>query len=142
MAFDGPSPFDGDSAFMFAHEVDGMPPAEVHRALLRAFSTVLDLDYVEVDEGVWAWCAAEMVATAIGRPAEATMPEPFATAAKSLPRASDLVPRALEALALITDEVRSEVAGLWNEDREGTLAVHVAPLRTRLRGSQRDESAG
>lgn len=58
MAFDGPTPFDGDPAYDFVHEIGCQSPARVRAALARAFKATR-AEYVEVDEGVWAWCAAE-----------------------------------------------------------------------------------
>lgn len=132
MAFDGPSPFDGDPAFDHLDELEGRPPARVRAALIQAFEAVHRTTYLEVDEGVWAWCAAEMVAIALGKPPERLPPEPFASAATRLTDPVALVPSAISALNVVVDDERSEVAQLWAESGQGTLAEHVAGLRARL----------
>ena len=135
MAFDGPSPFDGDPAFDYLHTVEGASPEDVRSVLFDAFEFVLDpeADYIDVDETVWAWAAAELVALALGRPSDPPPPEPFAGAVKGLPDPAGLVPRALDALEVVADEERSEVAELWAESGDDSLADHLADLRARLR---------
>jgi hypothetical protein len=131
MAFDGPSPFQGDPAYLYLDEIVGQSPEVVRATITRA----LELEgttYVEVDEGVWAWCAAEMLAIAIGRPPAEDVPEPFANIARMIPDCVALVPAAIAALAVVADPGRSEVAGLWQDRGVGTLADHLAPLRRRL----------
>ncbi len=44
------------------------------------------------------------------------------------------MPLALEALEHVADPVKSEVAELWEERGEGSLAEHLADLRARLAG--------
>ncbi len=132
MAFDGPTPFDGDPAFMFLEEVEGQAPAKVRAALVRAFRATRGSEYVEVDEGVWAWAAAELVAVARGRAPRKAPPEPFLSAARALPDPEGLVRPALAALRVVADVERSETAALWEETGEGTLEEHLAPLRARL----------
>lgn len=133
MAFDGPTPFDGDPAFMFLDEVEDQSPADVRAALLRAFKAINGDDYVEVDEGVWPWCAAELVAVARGTPPAKLPPEPFLSAARSLRNVEALARPALAALAVVVDTKRSEVAELWEESGDGTLDAHVSGLRARLK---------
>lgn len=134
MAFDGPTPFDGDPAYDFVHEIEDQSPARVRAALARAFKATR-AEYVEVDEGVWAWCAAELVAVARGRPPRPLPPEPFLSAALSLSDPEALVAPALKALAVVADAERSEVAQLWEESGDGTLTTHLRSLRTRLQAT-------
>ena len=58
MAFDGPTPFDGDPVYMYLDEVEWDQPDDVVRAIREAFEQTREEPYVEVDEGVWAWAAA------------------------------------------------------------------------------------
>jgi hypothetical protein len=135
MAFDGPSPFDGDPAYDYLHVIEGVPPEDVRSVLVDAFEVVLDPDaeYLEIDETVWAWAAAELVAVALGRPSDPPPPEPFASAARGIPDAAALIERALAALDVVADEERSEIAELWLDRDEGSLDAHLMPLRERLR---------
>ncbi len=68
MAFDGPGPFDGDPAFGFQHEIEGARPLDVEAAIEDALCVVIEREYAEIDEGVWAWAAAELMARSLGRP--------------------------------------------------------------------------
>ncbi len=83
MAFDGPTPFDGDPVYNYIDEIKGQPPS------------------------------------------------PFGSA-WSIPNPSILVPAALEALRVVADPKRSEIAGLWNEQGGPTLELHLESLLTRL----------
>ncbi|HJL00408.1 MAG TPA: DUF4259 domain-containing protein [Polyangiaceae bacterium LLY-WYZ-15_(1-7)] len=135
MAFDGPTPFDGDPVYMYLDEVEWDQPDDVVRAIREAFEQTREEPYVEVDEGVWAWAAAEMVAIALGRPPKEAPPEPWGPAAERLgkSRAEQLKTAALAALEVVVDDERSEIAELWNErDDAPQFAEHVAPLRARL----------
>ena len=136
MAFDGPTPFDGDPAWDWLDEIKGESPAAVQAALERTFEAVIDSeeDYIDVDDVVWAWAAAELVALAIGRGSEPAPPEEFAVCVAGLPDASELVDPALRALAVVADPERSEVADLWNDSGDSTLEEHLADLRGRLGG--------
>ena len=132
MAFDGPGAFDGDPAFMFMDEIEGKSPTQVRSALSRAFGHMNPQGYAEVDEGVWAWAAAEMLAVALGNPSSPPPPEPFASAAATIPDAAALVPSALAALDVVVLDTASEVAELWNEAGGPSLHDHLLPLRSRL----------
>lgn len=135
MAFDGPSPFDGDPVYNYIDSISNQAPARVQAVLAAAFQEViqggaarqlppelvsmLGLDpslvptaYCDVDEGVWAWACAEMLALALGTQPESTIPEPFYGAALSLPKPRKLVASALQALDVIGDTKRSELASL------------------------------
>lgn len=135
MAFDGPTPFDGDPVYNYIDEIKGQPPKKIGEAVSRAFEAVgqecESMRYVDVDTGVWAWAAAEMLALALGRPSDPPPPSPFGSA-WSIPNPSLLVPAALEALGVVADPKRSEIAGLWNEQGGPTLELHLESLSTRL----------
>lgn len=135
MAFDGPTPFDGDPVYNYLDTIEGMDAAVVCAALEGAFDFVLGEDgYSEIDETVWAWAAAEMVATALGNGATSPAPKPFQLAAESLSRTDGegLRDKALRVLDVVADPERSEAADLWNESGEGTLNDHLSGLRARL----------
>jgi hypothetical protein len=135
MAFDGPTPFDGDPAFNYIDEIQGQSPKMIRAAVVRAFEAVgqesESMRYVDVDTGVWAWAAAEMLALALGRPSEPPPPSPFGSA-WSIRNPSLLVPAALDALRVVVDPKRSEIAGLWNEQGGPTLERHLDSLLSRL----------
>ncbi len=133
MAFDGPGAFDGDPAFMYLHEVEAKSPSEVRAAMTRAFVAMRPGEYAEVDETVWAWAAAEMVAMALGRPSSPPPPEPFASAGASIPDPEGLVGLALAALDVVVNDQESEIADLWNEGGPPNLDDHLLPLRARLK---------
>lgn len=138
MAFDGPTPFDGDPVYDYRDTIEGVDATEVCAALESAFDVVLSEDgYSEIDETVWAWAAAEMVATALGKGAGSPAPEPFQQAAESLSTqdGEGLRDKALRVLDVVADPERSEVADLWNESGEDTLADHLSGLRARLSNS-------
>ncbi len=162
MAFDGPGPFDGDPVCNYRDLFEQTSPEQVRATLSNAFDAVLqpnshvaqalrtfasmtgapvsDPDEAElprsetydVDETVFAWAAAELVALALGRPSKPPPPQPFASAAAHIPEAVALVPKALAALDVVADASRSEVAALWNQNGRRSLADHLAPLRKRL----------
>lgn len=138
MAFDGPGPFDGDSVYNYLDRVSNQPPTTVQAELAAAFQEViqggaarhmpaefasmLGLDssavptvYVDVDEGVWAWACAEMLAAAMGLPPQTPIPEPFHSVAQSVPEPRMLVADALKALDIVGDSKRSELAALLEE---------------------------
>lgn len=156
MAFDGPGPFDGDPVFNYLHSVSNQPPAAVQAALASAFqevlqggaarhmpaefATMLGIDlpsetqvYIEVDEGVWAWACAEMVAVALGHEPDSPVPEPFFGAAKSLPHPRHLAADAVEVLDIIVDTKRSELASLLNDSDE--FRARIGVLRNNLKQS-------
>lgn len=132
MAFDGPTPFDGDPAYMYLEELEGTPE-EIAAAITDAFEYLgSGEDYYEIDETVWAWACAELVALACGQPSDPAPPDPFAAAARKLPQPSRLVGPALAALEVVATESISEAAELWNESGDDTLAEHLRDLRERL----------
>lgn len=135
MAFDGPTPFDGDPVYNYVDEIKGQSPKKIREAVSRAFEAVgqewESMRYVDVDTGVWAWAAAEMLALALGRPSAPPPPGPFGSS-WSIPDPSLLVPAALDALRVVADPKRSEIAGLWNEQGGPTLELHLDSLLSRL----------
>lgn len=135
MAFDGPTPFDGDPVYMYLDQIEDAPSADIADAIRSAFEFILgDDDYFEIDETVWAWGCAEILASALGRGALESPPGAFGIAAKALSAddADPLREQALAALAVVVDEERSEIAELWNESGDNSLESHIAELRKRL----------
>lgn len=155
MAFDGPGPFDGDPVSNYLDRVSNRPPAVVQDELAAAFREVLEggasrrmpddlanmlgIDpssipsmYLDVDEAVWAWACAEMVAVALGHEPETPIPGPFYAAAQSLPDPRMLVADALKAIDIIGDTARSELAGLLEEAQAEESSKRIASLRTTL----------
>lgn len=131
MAFDGPGPFDGDPAFDFLGEIEAAPE-DVEAAIEDALCAPLEVEYAEIDEGVWAWVAAELIAHyAFGG---ATVPLPEGFVGLPVDDVRDLAPRALEALEVIAIEERSELAELWASAYPEPLAERLRPLRARLGG--------
>ena len=110
-AFDGPGPFDGDAVYNYMGQVE-LSPLAFREVIASALSEVVEggaarhmpseflvmaglerpVVYVDVDEAVWAWACAEIVAMAIGHQPETPVPEAFARAARSLPEPAELVP--------------------------------------------------
>ena len=129
MAFDGPGPFDGDPSVMMAMELEDAPE-DAEAIFEEALCTALEQAYVEVDDGVLAWVAVEMIAHHAGAPGPVPLEGVFARV--TVKDVSDLRPLALEALEWIAEPDRSELAELWNERGEGPLRDRLAELRTRL----------
>jgi len=155
MAFDGPSPFDGDPVFNYLERVSGQPPEALQRNLGAAFQAVIEggaanqlppemasmlgMDpsslpavYIDVDEGVWAWACAEMVALALGHALETPMPEPFITAARTLPEPTKLIADAIDAIDRLGDPKTSEIADLLSGARADDFRGRIAGLRRHL----------
>jgi len=131
MAFDGPSPFDGDPAFDFQQEVLAAPE-DIEAIVEDALCAPLETEYAEIDEGVWAWIAAELLAHyAFGG---ATVELPDALTGLPVESLADLAPLARESLAAVADASRSELAQLWAEGYPEPLAERLAPLLARLAG--------
>jgi hypothetical protein len=133
VAFDGPGPFHGDPAFGLQMELEAAPE-DAEAILEDAMAVACEQPYVEVDDGVWAWIAAELVARHTGHPSPDPLPEAFARV--EVDDVSDLVPLARDALAAVADGERSELAQLWAEGYEQPFADRLADLRRRL-GEQR-----
>lgn len=155
MTFDGPGPFDGDPVFNYLDQVVSQPPSALRDALAGAFrevmlggavrhlppelASMLGMDparlpaaHVDVDEGTWAWACAEMVALALGEEPETPMPEPFRSAASSVPRPWELVGDALAALEVVSDPARSELAGLLQHEGGAGSRRRILALRRTL----------
>ncbi len=133
-AFDGPGPFAGDAVYHYVDQAE-LPPPAFREAVGDAFGEVIrggaarhvpaellamvGLDrpptYLDVDEAVWAWACAELVALAIGHQPETPIPDAFARAARTMPEPAGLISDALEALQIVVDPKRSELAGLLKE---------------------------
>ncbi len=151
-AFDGPGPFDGDAVSNYMDEAL-VPPAAFREVIARAFLEVISGGaarhvpaellamagigtapfYVDVDEAVWAWACAEIVATALGHEPESPIPEAILHRAETTPDPASLIPDALRALEIVADPKRSELAGLLEEandqnafQRMGRLGLHLA----------------
>lgn len=156
MAFDGPGPFDGDPVYNFIDGVSNQPPDAIQGAMAAAFRTViaggaaaqlppelvsmLGIDpsslpgrYADVDEGVWAWACAEMLALALGHEPETPIPAAFHAAALSLPRPRSLVGDALKALEIVADPKRSELAALFEEAKTASVQQRIGSLAKDLR---------
>lgn len=156
MAFDGPTPFDGDPVYNYVDQVVDQTPDVVQEEFTFAFREVIQggasgrmpaefasmlganplsvtsTTYVDVDEGVWAWACAEMVAVALGYEPEPTIPEPFHGVILSLPNAKLLAADALEALDIVRDPKRSEVAGLMRDANADEAYERIDNLRDYL----------
>lgn len=150
-AFDGPGPFDGDAVFHYLDRAS-LAPAAFRDVVAGAFAEVIaggaarrmpkeflalagltELGvYADVDEAVWAWACAEMVALALGRELESPMPEVFAQAARKLPAPAGLLPDALRALDIASDRKRSELAGLLAETGDDAALQRLLRLRALL----------
>ena len=93
--------------------------------------------YIDVDEGVWAWAIAEMVAVSQGYAPETAIPPPFDQVPARIPWPRVLIPKAIQALDIIINPKTSEVAGLL-DDVQGVLLPafqkRVANLRASLDG--------
>lgn len=155
-AFDGPGPFDGDAVHNYVDEVR-QPPAAFREAVASAFDEVAQggaarhmpaeflalagLErppvYVDVDEGVWAWTCADLVALALGHEPETAIPDVFARAARTLPEPEGLVRDAVAALAIVSDRKRSELAGLLDDAGEQRALERMERLRQLLAGAAR-----
>ena len=131
MAFDGPGPFDGDPAFILQAELEEAPE-DAEAIIEDALATALEQSYIDVDDGVWAWVAAELIATNIGRPGPDSMPPAFQRVKVS--DVSDLASLAVEALAAVADVDRSELAQLWAEGYDDPLSTRLVDLTQRLVG--------
>lgn len=129
-AFDGPGPFDGDAAYNYINGLLDVP-AELRIAIVGAFSDVAaggvaarmpeayrkmlgpsSAAYIDVDDGVWAWAAAEMLAIALGFPTETPVPEQVARAARAIKDPEDMAASAAVALKVVCNPGSSELASL------------------------------
>lgn len=152
-AFDGPGPFDGDAVYHYVDEAS-VAPAAFREVIAGAFQEVISggaarrvppellalagleappfyVD-VDVDEGVWAWACAELVAAALGLEPESPIPEEFLQRARTLRAPVGLVPDALRALEIVSDPKRSELAGLLEESNDSGAFQRMERLRSRL----------
>lgn len=152
MAFDGPGPFHGDPVFNHLDSVQNQTPAVLQQVLANAFSevikggasrkmpaeffTMLGFDplsapamFVDIDEGVWAWACAEILAAALGHDPETPIPEPFGSVALSIPQPRRLVADAIKALDLIVDTAHSELGGFVAEGCLAESRDRIARLR-------------
>lgn len=151
-AFDGPGPFDGDAVYNYLDQTK-LSPTAFRATVAGAFGAVVDGGaagqmppellamaglthppvYVDVDEAVWAWACAELVALAIGHKPETPVPLRFAHAAGSLTEPAELIAKACEALQIISDPKRSELAGLLKEADDQATFERIARLQSILR---------
>jgi len=129
MAFDGPGPFDGDACAFLQIELEEAPE-DAEAIIEDMLAGAIEMPYVEVDEGVWAWIAAELVAHHCGREPERPLPSAFTDV--PVKDVSDLVPLAKESLGVIADLERSELAQLWSEGNPDPFAQRLEELQTRL----------
>ncbi|MCP4821882.1 MAG: DUF4259 domain-containing protein [Shimia sp.] len=130
-----------DTALDWVEEEYSAAGVEAVRHALLAVADADANDYVEVDEGAAARCAAEIVAMAFS----AGDPAMDADAAVTLGEHSDqvaedvdLIPLALRALARLTAE-NSELNDLWSEgggDITVAWQTQMAALVSRLEGAK------
>lgn len=129
MAFEGPDVFAGDAAHDFlAVDLDIDDPAD---AVEAAFDDVLEDDsYLAIDAAVGGWVAAELVATAMGRPHEKA-PAELRSAAKKLRVKPKHVKRAQLVLKRIV-EPECELSEAL-EASGGKVRAEIDALQARLK---------
>lgn len=152
-AFDGPGPFDGDAVYNYIDQTE-LAPAEFREAVADAFRAIAEGGaagqlppeflamaglshppvYVDVDEAVWAWACAELVALALGHEPETPIPTAFEHAASSLPEVAGLASMASEALQVVSDPQRSELASLLEEAENHAALQRIGRLQALLQG--------
>ncbi len=155
MAFDGPGPFDRDPVFAYLDQLEGQPPSSLQSAFEAAFDEVLNggaarhapvellsmlgfdktsiaQGYADVDESVWAWACAEIVVLALDETWGHSIPEPFRKMANGLPHPRRLVSKAVSALEVVGDSMRSELGSLLRESEHVLSLQRISDLRTKL----------
>ena len=126
----GPSSFENDDALDWVGDcADGRLP----HAVEAAFATAMQASYIQASDASAAVAAAEVVATAIGKPP----PRPPAELANCVKRQSaqdlrKLVPAARRVLARIRDRKISELSQLWGETKSDDWPEAISDLESRL----------
>lgn len=126
----GAGSFENDDALDWVDEcVKATSPVPVSTALKTAILS----NYLEVPEGSRAVAAAEVVATALGKPNPKLPPQLRAwvqrQSSKSLVQ---LAPAARKALARVLDPKASELRQLWSEGTPNNWPEVIAELQSRL----------
>lgn len=113
----GSGPFENDGASDFVQDAGAMPAPSIAQALLSIADAAPD-DYLDVDDGQAAVAAAEIVALGFGYgKLEGLSPE-LRRMARTLGPNENLRILAIRALPRILDLENSELAGLWEGDKD------------------------